>query len=219
MQNELIANLIDWAPKLGSGLWKTILLTLVSFPIALVIGLLLAMPRIGKRRIRILSIPAGIIVEVIRGTPLILQLFYIYFVLPYMGIRFDPFQAGILGLALNYGAYLSEVYRSGIEAIPRTQWEAAKALNMSWAKTMRLVILPQTLRVIMPSLGNYLVSLFKDSALASTISVTELMFAGRLLSSDTFQYITIYTAVFIIYFIISYPAMIGVRMLEKKLAR
>ncbi|NJJ41939.1 amino acid ABC transporter permease [Paenibacillus apii] len=219
MQNELIANLIDWAPKLGSGLWKTILLTLVSFPIALVIGLLLAMPRIGKRRIRILSIPAGMIVEVIRGTPLILQLFYIYFVLPYMGIRFDPFQAGILGLALNYGAYLSEVYRSGIEAIPRTQWEAAKALNMSWAKTMRLVILPQTLRVIMPSLGNYLVSLFKDSALASTISVTELMFAGRLLSSDTFQYITIYTAVFIIYFIISYPAMIGVRMLEKKLAR
>ncbi|WP_025689508.1 ectoine/hydroxyectoine ABC transporter permease subunit EhuD [Paenibacillus zanthoxyli] len=219
MQNELIANLIDWAPKLSSGLWKTILLTLVSFPIALVIGLLLAMPRIGKRHIRILSIPAGIIVEVIRGTPLILQLFYIYFVLPYMGIRFDPFQAGILGLALNYGAYLSEVYRSGIEAIPRTQWEAAKALNMSWAKTMRLVILPQTLRVIMPSLGNYLVSLFKDSALASTISVTELMFAGRLLSSDTFQYITIYTAVFIIYFIISYPAMIGVRMLEKKLAR
>jgi His/Glu/Gln/Arg/opine family amino acid ABC transporter permease subunit len=216
---ELLNNLDNWGPALASGLAQTIYLTLLSFPIALVIGLLLALPRIGRRRIRLLSIPASIIVEVIRGTPLILQLFYLYYVLPYFGVRFDPFEAAILGLSINCGAYLSEVYRSGIEAIPRTQWEAAEALDMNWWLTMRLVVLPQAIRMIVPSLGNYLISLFKDSALASTISVTELLFAGRLLASASFQYITIYTAIFVMYFAISYPASLGVRVLEKKLAR
>jgi His/Glu/Gln/Arg/opine family amino acid ABC transporter permease subunit len=216
---ELLTNLGNWGPALISGLAQTIFLTLISFPIALVLGLLLALPRIGRRRFRLLSIPASIIVEVIRGTPLILQLFYIYYVFPYFGIRLEPFEAAILGLSINYGAYLSEVYRAGIEAIPRTQWEAAEALDMRWGLTMRLVVLPQAIRVVVPSLGNYLISLFKDSALASTISVTELLFAGRLLASASFQYITIYTAIFVMYFAISYPAILGVRFLEKKLAR
>jgi polar amino acid transport system permease protein len=217
MLGNLISDLGAWAPDLLNGLGKTILLTVVSFPIALVLGLLLALPRIGKKRIRILSIPAAIIVELIRGTPLILQLFYLYYVLPYFGIRLDPFQAGVLGLAINYAAYLSEIYRAGIEAIPKSQWEAAKVLNMKWGSTMLLVILPQAIRIVVPSLGNYFVSMFKDSALASTISVTELLFAGKLLASQTFQYISIYTAIFVLYFAISYPAALAVKYIEKKL--
>jgi polar amino acid transport system permease protein len=217
MLGNLISDLGAWAPDLLNGLGKTILLTVVSFPIALVLGLLLALPRIGKKRIRILSIPAAIIVELIRGTPLILQLFYLYYVLPYFGIRLDPFQAGVLGLAINYAAYLSEIYRAGIEAIPKSQWEAAKVLNMKWGSTMLLVILPQAIRIVVPSLGNYFVSMFKDSALASTISVTELLFAGKLLASQTFQYISIYTTIFVLYFAISYPAALAVKYIEKKL--
>jgi His/Glu/Gln/Arg/opine family amino acid ABC transporter permease subunit len=216
---ELLTDLGNWGPALAHGLAQTLFLTLLSFPIALVLGLLLALPRIGRRRFRLISIPASIFVEIIRGTPLILQLFYLYYVFPYFGVRLDPFEAAVLGLSINYAAYLSEVYRAGIEAIPKTQWEAAEALDMRWGLTMRLVVLPQAIRAVLPSLGNYLVSLFKDSALASTISVTELLFAGRLLSSATFQYITIYTTIFVMYFAISYPAMLGVRILEKKLAR
>lgn len=209
-------NWTSWLPPLLDGAKLTIGLTVVSMAVALVLGLVLALCRLNSRRFY-LYWPATVVVEVIRGTPLLLQLFYVYFVLPFMGIRLSPFTAGVIGLSINYGAYLSEVYRSGIAAVDRSQWEASEALAMSPALTMRRVILPQAFRIIIPPVGNYFISLFKDTALTSTIGLSELLFAGHLLASDNFQYVQVYTIVFAMYFIISYPAMMGVKWLEKRL--
>lgn len=206
--------LTSWLPALLGGAELTIGLTLVSMAVALVLGLALALCRLNSRH-WYLYWPATAVVEIIRGTPLLLQLFYVYFVLPFIGIRLSPFTAGVIGLSINYGAYLSEVYRSGIGAVDRAQWEAAEALGMSPALAMRRVILPQAGRIIIPPVGNYFVSLFKDTALASTIGLSELLFASRLLASQNYQYLQLFTIVFVMYFVISYPAMLGVRWLEK----
>jgi len=140
--------------------------------LSLVLGLIVALARLSRfRGTRAL---ATIYVELIRGTPCLLQLFYIYFVLPAFGLKFDPFTAGVIGLTINYAAYLSEVYRAGIQAVARGQLEAAQALGMSRTLMMRLIILPQAVRVVVPPLGNYFISLFKDTSLASIITVKEL---------------------------------------------
>ena len=205
-------------PSLLGGVWVTLLLTFATMPIALVLGLLLALGRLDGSK-WFVSWPITAFVEIIRGTPLILQLFYIYFVLPYAGIRLDPIVAGIIGLSLNYAAYLSEVFRSGIAAVDKSQREAGQALSMSEGAIMRRIILPQAVRIVIPPVGNYFISLFKDTALVSTIGVAELLFTGRLLASESYQYLQIFTIVFIIYFIISFPAQRGMRRLEAHLAR
>jgi polar amino acid transport system permease protein len=210
------ASLSDWLPELAKGAEYTILLTFAGMAFALVFGLVLALPRLG-RRWNPLSILAQAIVDLIRSTPLLLQLFYIYFVFPRFGLALSPVVAGILGLGINYGAYISEVYRSGIQAVDRGQWEAASALAMDYRLTMKDVILPQAVRITLPALGNYFISLFKDTALVSTISVSELLFSGQILAQETFQYVGIYSTIFVIYFIISYPAGLGVKWLERRL--
>ena len=216
-----MSDLIAWAPALAKGTALTILVTLVSMAIALVWGLLLAIPRIqvGRRKRRWLSLPAEAIVEVWRGTPLLVQLFYIYYVLPFFGINISAFVAGVVGLGLNYGAYMSEVYRGGIESIDRAQWEAADALGLSRAHTLRRIILPQAVRVITPTFANYLVSCFKDSSLVSVITIQELLFTGRLIGAETYQYQEIFTIVAIIYFVISFPASRFARHLEQRMAK
>ena len=138
-------------------------LTLCVMALSLVFGLLLALAKLSNSRF--LSTAANVYIEVIRGTPCLLQLFYIYFVLPAVGIRVEPFLAGVLGLTINYSAYLAEVYRAGIAAVPRGQVEAAQALGMSRRKMLRLIILPQAVRIVIPPLGNYFISLFKDTSL------------------------------------------------------
>ena len=137
--------------------------------------------------------------------------------LPFVGITLNPIFTGILGLGVNYGAYMSEVYRAGIEAIDRSQWEAAHALAMPTTLIMRMIVLPQAFRIIIPPMGNYLISLFKDTAIVATISIEEVTFTARLLASQTFQYLAIFTAVLVIYFVISYPASRGVAWLERRL--
>ena len=208
-------NLIDWAPDLLDGLRLTILLTFVSMALALAIGLALALARLSRRGA--MRWPAAVFVEVIRGSPLLLQLFYIYYVFPFIGLKLEPITAGILGLAINYGAYLSEVFRAGILAVERGQWEAAGALGIRNWQTMALVVLPQAIRIIIPPVGNYFISLFKDTALVSTISIAELVFRGQLIAADTFKSLEVYTIVFFLYLIISFPASLGVRMLEQRL--
>jgi His/Glu/Gln/Arg/opine family amino acid ABC transporter permease subunit len=193
----------------------TIEITCVTMAIALAWGLILAIARLSRRRA--IRWTANAYVELFRGTPLLLQIFYVYFVLPNFGLRLDPLVAGVTAISLNYGAYLSEVYRSGFESIPRGQLEAAAALGMSRQSSMRDVVLPQMIRVAIPPLGNYFIGLFKDTALLSTISIVELTFASRLLSAATFQYVPIYTAAFILYFLISFPASVGIRALEAHL--
>ncbi len=210
-------DLAAWAPDLWRATQITVFLTVASMAVALVVGLLLALARISPRRL--LRLPATAFVELIRGTPLILQLFYIFYVLPFFHVRLGKMQAGILGLALNYGAYLSEVFRAGIAAVNHGQWEAAGALGLRRSQTLRLIILPQALRIVVPPVGNYFISLFKDTALVSTISIAELVFTGQLIAADTFKYLQVYSIIFVIYLVISYPASLGVRVLERHLDR
>jgi polar amino acid transport system permease protein len=194
------------------------MLTFSSMAVALVLGLLLALGRLDRSR-PVLYWGCTGFVEIIRGSPLLLQLFYIFYVFPFLGIRLPPIAAGILGLAINYGAYLSEVFRSGIQAVDRGQWEAAAALGLSRWRIMRLVILPQAIRIVVPPVGNYFISLFKDTALVSTISITELVFRGQLIAADTFKYLQVYSIIFVMYLVISFPASLGVKMLEQRLGR
>ena len=200
-------------PALLEGLKITVELTFIVLAISLGLGIFVALSRLSKSRV--LSTVTGFYVDFMRATPLLLQLIYIYFVLPTIGIRPDPFVAGVVGLSLNYTAYLSEVYRSGIQAIPRGQLDAAAALGMRPSLTMRRVVLPQAIRIVIPPLGNYFVALFKDTSLVSALTLQELLFSGQIIISRTYDYFTIYTMVLVLYLLVGYPALIFVRYLEK----
>jgi His/Glu/Gln/Arg/opine family amino acid ABC transporter permease subunit len=203
----------EYGGPLLQGLAVTVMLTLVVITLSLVLAIPVALMRLSPRRsVRIL---VGIYVEVIRGTPLLLQLVYIYYVLPSIGLNLNPFAAAIFGLTLNYTAYMSEVYRGGIIAVPKNQWEAAATLGMTQARAFRRIILPQALRIVTPTLGNYFISLFKDTALASVVTVQELTFTGQIISARSYQYFTIYTLTGILYLSVGYPAALLVRALEK----
>ncbi len=216
-------DIVTFTPKLLEGAKLTVLLTVVVMAIALVLGLLLALGRLSHTRL--LRWPATAYVEFIRGTPLLLQLFYLYFVLPFLvipglfpdGIKLPALVAGIIGLSLNYSAYLSEVYRAGIQAVDRGQTEAALSLGMSGIQTMRLVVLPQAIRTILPPIANYFISLFKDTSLVSVITLTELMFTGEILAASTFKHIEIFTMIALIYFAMCYPSSLFVGWLERRL--
>ncbi len=208
-------DMISFLPTLLQGAWLTILVSLLSFALALVFGLMFGLMRMSRLwPVRIL---AAIYIQFIRGTPLLLQLFFIYYVLPYVGITLSPFTSGVIGLTMNYSAYMAEVFRSGIQAIPKGQTEAGQSMGMSRALLMRRIILPQAFRIIIPPLGNFFVSIFKDSALVSVITMRDLMFSGELLASATFKHFEIFTMVAIIYFLISYPTAKFVEWIEAKL--
>ena len=191
----------------------TVMLTLIVITLSLILAIPVALLRLSPRRwVRAL---VSVYVEVIRGTPLLLQLVYIYYVLPGIGLNLDPISAAIFGLTLNYTAYMSEVYRGGILAVQKNQWEAAATLGMTQARAFRRIILPQALRIVTPALGNYFISLFKDTALASVVTVQELTFTGQIISARSYQYFTIYTLTGILYLSVGYPAALLVRGLEK----
>jgi len=206
----------DYLPDLLRGALISIELTLCIMLISLPLGLLLALAKLGRSRI--LRVLASFYIEIVRGTPALLQLFYIYFVLPAFGVKFDPFTAGVIGLSINYSAYLAEVYRAGIVAVPQGQIEAAKALGMSRRKMLRLIVLPQAVRVVVPPLGNYCISLFKDTSLVSIVTVKELIFTGQIISSTNFEYFTVFTIIGCIYLTFSYPGALFVRWLERRMA-
>jgi His/Glu/Gln/Arg/opine family amino acid ABC transporter permease subunit len=196
-----------------AGLLLTIELTLVVIVLSLVFALLVALA--GRSRLPPLRWMVRAYIEVMRGTPLILQLIYIYYVLPEIGIRLDAFTAGVIGLTLNYSAYLSEVYRGGIQAVPSGQHDAAAALGMTSPLAMRRIILPQAIRIVIPTLGNYFISLFKDTALCSVVSIQEVVFTAQIIAARNFQYFTLYTLVGALYFIVSFPAARLVGYLER----
>jgi His/Glu/Gln/Arg/opine family amino acid ABC transporter permease subunit len=200
---DLDIALANFGPLLA-GLLMTVGLILVVMLLSLVFALLVALG--GLSRFRVLRWTVKAYIEVIRGTPLLLQLVYIYYVLPEAGIRLDSFTAGVVALTLNYSAYLSEVYRSGIQAIARGQHDAAAALGMTGPLAMRRIILPQAIRIVIPTLGNYFIGLFKDTALCSVVSIQEVMFTSQILAARNFQYFTLYTVVGIMYFAVSFPA-------------
>jgi ectoine/hydroxyectoine ABC transporter permease protein EhuD len=206
----------DYLPTLLKGAATSIELTVCILAISLPLGLAIALAKMSPRRApRAL---ASAYIEVIRGTPALLQLFYIYFVLPAFGIRFSPFLSGVIGLSINYAAYLAEVYRAGVEAVPRGQVEAAKALGMSRGQAMRLVVLPQAIRVVIPPLGNHAIALFKDTSLVSIVTVKELIFSGQIIAATNFQYLTVFTIIGVIYLAFSYPSALLVRWLERRMS-
>lgn len=200
---------------LTSGLLMTVFLTIVCGATSLVAGVFVALGNMSKNRLLRFIIDAY--VTIIRSTPLLVQLIFIYYALPFAGIRLNPFEAAYIGLSLNVTAYLSEVYRGGIEAVSKGQRDAAAALGMKPSVAMRRVIFPQALRTLIPTLGNYVVSLFKDTSLASVVTIQELMFKGQIVAAQNYDYMTIYSMVFIMYFIVGYPAIRLVSLLEKRM--
>ncbi len=195
-----------------AGMLITVELTVLVIALSLVLGLLVALARLYAPRPVVWVVVAY--VEVMRGTPLLLQLIYIYYVLPELGIRLDAFSASVAGLTLNYSAYISEVYRSGILGIAKGQGDAAAALGMTRPLALRRIILPQAIRLVIPSLGNFLISLFKDTALCSVVSVQEVLFTAQLIAARNYQYFTVYTVTAILYFAVGYPSALLVRRLE-----
>jgi polar amino acid transport system permease protein len=209
-----IDDMIAFLPSLLHGAMITIAVSLLAFGLALVFGLVTGIARIS--RLMPLRVVAACYIQFIRGTPLLLQLFFIYYVLPYVGIVLTPFVSGLTGLTLNYAAYMAEVFRSGILAIPKGQWEAGQSVGMSRRLLMRRIILPQAIRIIIPPLGNFFVSIFKDSALVSVITMRDLFFSGQLLASATYKHFEIFAEVAVIYFLISYPTAKFVEWIEAK---
>ena len=202
-------------PALFRGSAITVLAALVIMALAMVIAL--PWRSRGCRSRHLLRYPATIYVQVLRGTPVLLQLFYLYYVLPFAGLRLEAWTAGIIGMSLAYSAYLSEIYRAGIEAIDRGQTEAGLAIGMSRAKIMRIVIIPQAIRIIIPPIGNIFIGLFKDTSLLSILTIRELMFEGQLLASTTFQHITIFTLIALLYLAVCWPSAAVIDHFEAKL--
>ncbi|MEJ1128363.1 ectoine/hydroxyectoine ABC transporter permease subunit EhuD [Variovorax sp. CCNWLW225] len=214
MAASFVQNAQDFLPILLQGAVVTVQVTVLSFLLSSVLGLGLALMKLSP--IRALSWAGTVIVNVIRGLPIIVQLFYIYFVLPEFGVQLTAFQAGVIGLGIAYSAYQAENFRGGIEAVDAGQREAAQAMGMRSALIMRRVILPQAFRIALPPYGNTLVMMLKDSSLVSTITVAEMTRAGQLIASSTFQNMTVYTLVALLYLLMSLPLVYGLRRLEKR---
>jgi polar amino acid transport system permease protein len=208
-------NAIDFLPILLKGAVVTIEITFCSFILSTLLGLLLALMRVSSNKVA--SHAASTFINVIRGLPIIVQLFYIYFVLPDLGVSLSAFQAGFIGLGIAYSVYQAENFRAGIQAIDHGQIEAAQSIGMRGALIMRRVVLPQAFKISLPSYGNTLVMMLKDSSLASTITVAEMTRAGQLIASSTFQNMTVFTLVALLYLALSLPLVYGLRRLERRL--
>jgi len=208
--------LLEYYPILLEGLGWTCLLCIMSIALSLVGGVPLALAGISRNRW--LRWPVGFFIWVFRGTPLLLQLFLIYFGLPQIGIYLSPILSGILGLGIHYAVYNSDVMRAGIVAIDRGQHETARSLGLSRAQSMRKVILPQALRNVTPALGNNLIALLKESALVSIITVPELTLSAQRAISETFRPFEFYLAAGVIYYGINYFLETGLKRVEIKTA-
>jgi polar amino acid transport system substrate-binding protein len=213
-----ISTLRDWPkylPLLLKGAVVTIEISFLAMGLAVAFGLVLALARLyGATPLRWLSTAY---VEVIRGTPLLIQLFMIYYGLTNLHIRLNAFCAAVLGLGLNYASYEAENYRAGIQSIPRGQMEAALALGMTRAQALRRIIIPQAVRVIIPPVTNDFIALFKDSSLVSVITMVELTKVYGMLAASTYDYIGLGLMTATIYFVLSYPASLFADRLEKRL--
>lgn len=204
-------------PELARASLLTLQAALAGFALALVLGLAVALGRrLGSAPWRM---ALTVCVEGVRSTPLLIQIFFIYYALPGLGLSLEAMTAGVLALGLHYGAYAAEVWRAGLEAVPRGQWEAAAALNLSTRVTVRRIILPQALPPVVPALGNLLVALFKETPLLSVIAVMELMQTAKILGAESFQYTEPITLVGLGFLLFSLVSAALIRGVERALAR
>lgn len=204
-------------PSLLRGLAVTAEATVIGSALALVVGLLLSLGR--RSRVPVLSQVCWAVIEFVRSTPLLVQLYLVYFVLPNYGIKLASFTVGVLVLGLKYGSYDAEVYRAGIEAVPRGQWEAARALSLPRHRVWTGVILPQAIPRVLPALGNYIISMFKETPLLLTIGVVDLVGAARAAGTVEYRFVEPYTLAGLFFFVLSYPSSLLVRRLERRVAR
>lgn len=205
----------EFLPILAQGLQLTLIVTFGSLALATLLGLVWALMRVSG--VGWLAAFAKTAVNVIRGVPVIVQLFYIYFVMPDFGVTLSAVQAAIIGLGIAYSAYQSENFRAGIEAVDRGQIEAAQTLGMGWGMTMRRVILPQAFRIVLPPYGNLVIMMLKDSSQASTITVAELALQGKLIAASTFKNTSVFTLVALLYLAMCLPLMWLVGQMEKRM--
>jgi cystine transport system permease protein len=214
---ELFELLRDAAPVLLTGAGYTLMFALASMVGGLALGFPAAILRMSPYRA--LRWPADLYVSLMRGTPLLVQIFVIYYGLPSIGIEFTPVTAGVLALSLNSGAYLSESLRGAIQSISQGQWRASFSLGLSYWQTLHHIVLPQALRVAVPSMGNTLISLIKDTSLVSVITMTELMLATKEVIATTFRPLPLYIAAALIYWCMSLAFEALQRVLERRLNR
>lgn len=204
---------VEFLPILLNGVALTIIVTLGSLVLSTLLGLVWALMRVS--RIPALAWSSGAVINVIRGIPIIVLLFYLYFVMPDLGVALTALQAAIIGLGIAYSAYQAENFRAGIEAIDKGQIEAAQAIGMGWWLTMWRVVLPQAVRIVLPPYGNIMIMMLKDSSQASTITVAELALQGKLIASSTFKNTSVFTLVALMYLTMSIPLILLVRHFEK----
>ncbi|CAN7689437.1 MULTISPECIES: ectoine/hydroxyectoine ABC transporter permease subunit EhuD [Neorhizobium] len=204
-------------PIILIGLTVTLKAAAAGFAIALVLGLVFALLR--RSRVKVISWTTAVIVEFLRDTPLLVQLFFLYYVLPDFGIVLPAFLTGALALGLQYAAYTSEVYRGGIEAVHHGQWEAATALNMTRMQAYRDIILPQAVPRIVPAMGNYLVAMIKETPVLSVVTVLEMMGLANMIGERTFEYLVPLTLVGLIFLLLTLICSAGLHRLHKALPK
>ncbi len=203
---------IEILPRLLEATVNTLIAAGFGYLIALIVGLALALMQ--RTPFRILTYVVREFVEFVRSTPLVLQIFFVFYVGPQFGVRLSPWTAGMIAIGLHYAAYLSEVYRSGFDSVPRGQWEACTALSLSTTRIYYKIIIPQALPTVIPGFGNYLVAIFKDTPMLSVIGVTELFHAATSIGAETYRFLEPYTLVGAIFLAISLPMAMFVRRFE-----
>ncbi|MDA5241692.1 ectoine/hydroxyectoine ABC transporter permease subunit EhuD [Agrobacterium tumefaciens] len=204
-------------PIILIGLTVTLKAAAAGFAIALVLGLVFALLR--RSRVKMISWPTALVVEFLRDTPLLVQLFFLYYVLPDFGIVLPAFLTGALALGLQYAAYTSEVYRGGIEAVHHGQWEAATALNLTHMQTYRDIIIPQAIPRIVPAMGNYLVAMIKETPVLSVVTVLEMMGLANMIGERTFEYLVPLTLVGLIFLLLTIICSAGLSRLQRALPK
>ncbi|WP_028224079.1 amino acid ABC transporter permease [Paraburkholderia ferrariae] len=210
-------NIVEFVPILLDGAVLTIAITLGSLVISTPLAILWLL--LKRSRVKAVSTLASAIINVVRGLPMIVLLFYVYFVFPDIGIQLSSIESAIAGLAFAYSTYLAEVFRSGLESVDPGQLEAAKSLGMTRTKAMIRVVFPQAFRVALPPYSSTIVMMLKDSAIASTIAVSEITREGQLIAASTFQNMTVYTLVALFYLAMSLPMMHLTSVLERRFGR
>ncbi|MGV1819838.1 ectoine/hydroxyectoine ABC transporter permease subunit EhuD [Agrobacterium sp. CG160-95] len=204
-------------PIILIGLTVTLKAAAAGFAIALILGLVFALLR--RSRVKLISWPTAVVVEFLRDTPLLVQLFFLYYVLPEFGIVLPAFLTGALALGLRYAAYTSEVYRGGMEAVHHGQWEAATALNLTRMQTYRDIIIPQAIPRIVPAMGNYLVAMIKETPVLSVVTVLEMMGLANMIGERTFEYLVPLTLVGLIFLLLTIICSAGLSRLQRALPK
>ena len=207
----------DFLPHFWDGLLVTLQALVLGSLIAFVLGLVWAL--LIRTPTRWVRWPVGVVTEFIRDTPLLVQLFFLFYVLPEWGLAFSALTTGVVAIGLHYSTYTMQVYRAGIEAVPAGQWEAATALSLPMRRTWTAVILPQAIRRVVPALGNYVISMLKDTPMLMAITVLDMLGEARLFSQQHFQFTEPLTVIGVAFVLISYPASLLLRALERRLVR